>query len=335
MRGQAVFIGKKAWISYELPLKVNFLIRYTLMDGSIKGGDQMTIYKKLLTENGFVNQDQLTYPFEERGLQFGDGIYEVIRVYQGKHYLIQEHVERLYRSAKAIKLIVPFEKEQMYHYLEELLEVNNVKTDAKVYLQITRGSAPRDHAFPDQSKPNLYAYVKDLSRPVEFLKTGVSTITQPDVRWDWCYIKSLNLLPNVLAKQTAREEGAFEAILHKDGEVTECSSSNAYFVKDGKVYTHPTKKNILHGCVRMRVEHFCNQLGIEFIEETFEIKDIEYADEMFLSSSTAEVMPITKVDKQTIGEGKPGEITRKLQRAYEEDANLSATPSSFTSNTQS
>ncbi|WP_079480759.1 D-amino-acid transaminase [Halobacillus salinus] len=292
----------------------------------------MTIYKKLLTEDGFVDQDQLTYPFEERGLQFGDGIYEVIRVYNGKNYLIQEHVERLYRSAEAIKLVVPFQKDDMYRYLQELLEVNDVKTDAKIYLQITRGSAPRDHAFPEQPKPNLYAYVKDLSRPSENLKTGVSAITQPDVRWDWCYIKSLNLLPNVLAKQTARDEGAFEAILHKDGEVTECSSSNAYFVKDGKVYTHPAKKNILHGCVRMRVEHFCKQLGIEFVEETFEIKDMEYADEMFLSSSTAEVMPIIKVDQQKIADGTPGEITRKLQHAYEEDAELSESFSIFSAN---
>ncbi|MCA0969729.1 D-amino-acid transaminase [Halobacillus litoralis] len=293
----------------------------------------MTMHQHLLTQNGFVRQDDLTYPFEERGLQFGDGIYEVIRVYEGTYYLINEHVERLYRSAEAIKLTVPYEKKKMYHYLNELLQVNDVKGDAKVYLQITRGSAARDHVFPEKPEPNLYAYVKDLPRPKSFLESGVSTITQPDVRWDWCYIKSLNLLPNVLAKQTAREHDCFEAILHKEGEVTECSSSNAYLVKDGKVYTHPAKKNILHGCVRMRVEQFCRQLNIDFIEEPFQVEDIHEADEIFLSSSTAEVMPIVSVDGKSIAGGTPGVITRKLQQAYEEDAGLTAGSSIFSSNT--
>ncbi|MBN8237229.1 D-amino-acid transaminase [Halobacillus kuroshimensis] len=282
----------------------------------------MTIYNHILTQDDFVGQDELSYPFEERGLQFGDGIYEVIRIYGGRYYLINEHVERLYRSAAAIKIQVPYKKEDLYAKLDELLEKNQVTGDAKVYLQITRGSAPRDHAFPDEIEANLYAYVKDLPRPEEKLKNGVTTITHDDVRWDWCYIKSLNLLGNVLAKQAAKEKDSYEAILHKDGEVTECSSSNAYLVKDGKVYTHPAKKNILHGCVRMRVEAFCQQENIEFIEETFSLEDLQDADEVFLSSSTSEVMPILKVDELIIADGKPGPVTRTLQKCYEQDAGL-------------
>ncbi|RWZ55274.1 D-amino-acid transaminase [Halobacillus fulvus] len=289
----------------------------------------MTIYDRILTEKEFVHQNDLQYPFEERGLQFGDGIYEVIRVYQGNYYLIDEHVDRLYRSADAVKINVPYTKDQMYHYLDQLLKVNEVKSDAKVYLQITRGSAPRDHTFPLDTSANLYAYVKDLPRATDWMRDGVSAISHPDVRWDWCYIKSLNLLPNVLAKQEAKEQGSFEAILHKDGEVTECSSSNAYLVRNGKVYTHPARKNILHGCVRIAVEAFCKKEGIEFVEEAFRIEDIEYADELFLTSSTAEVMPITKVDERTIGDGTPGKITRTLQKCYEEDAKISAEQSLF------
>ncbi|MGR9050981.1 D-amino-acid transaminase [Halobacillus faecis] len=293
----------------------------------------MTIYDYILTENDFVKQDTLKYPFEERGLQFGDGIYEVIRVYNGNYYLIDEHIDRLYRSAAAVKIDVPFKKEEMYEQLDELLKKNGITGDAKVYLQITRGSAPRDHAFPDQTQANLYAYVKDLPRPASYLRDGVSAITQEDVRWDWCYIKSLNLLPNVLAKQTAKEHGCYEAILHKNGEVTECSSSNVYFVRQGKVYTHPAKKNILHGCVRMRVEAFCKRENIEFIEEAFQVEDLAYADELFLSSSTSEVMPILKVDGQTIGDGQPGSVTRKLQKCYEADAQINQEDSIFTSQT--
>ncbi|GEN53047.1 D-amino-acid transaminase [Halobacillus faecis] len=293
----------------------------------------MTIHDHILTEKDFVKQDTLKYPFEERGLQFGDGIYEVIRVYNGNYYLIDEHIDRLYRSASAVKIDVPYKKEEMYERLDELLKKNGIDGDAKVYLQITRGSAPRDHAFPDQTQANLYAYVKDLPRPYSFLRDGVSAITQEDVRWDWCYIKSLNLLPNVLAKQTAKEQGCYEAILHKNGEVTECSSSNVYFVRQGKVYTHPAKKNILHGCVRMRVEAFCESENIDFIEEAFRVEDLAYADELFLSSSTSEIMPILEVDGQTIGDGLPGDVTRKLQKCYESDAHINQEDSIFTSQT--
>ncbi|MGI8317091.1 D-amino-acid transaminase [Halobacillus mangrovi] len=292
----------------------------------------MTIYDHVLTENDFIHQNDLRYPFEERGLQFGDGIYEVIRVYGGKYYLIDEHVERLYRSAEAVKIEVPYKKEEMYERLNQLLQQNKVESDAKVYLQITRGSAPRDHAFPLNTGANLYAYVKDLPRAIDKMWDGVETITQHDVRWDWCYIKSLNLLPNVLAKQAATEEGCYEAVLHKDGEVTECSSSNVYLVRDGKVYTHPAKKNILHGCVRMRIEEFCRQEGVTFKEESFRIEDFQYADEVFLTSSTSEVMPILKVDQLTIGNGEPGRITRRLQELYEEDAGISEDQSLFKKN---
>ncbi|WP_082234769.1 D-amino-acid transaminase [Halobacillus massiliensis] len=285
----------------------------------------MSVYNYLLTQEGFVHKDDLTYPFEERGLQFGDGIYEVIRVYEGKYYLIKEHVDRLFRSAEAVKIKVPFTKDELYNRLDELITKNDIQTDAKVYLQITRGSAPRDHAFPTGTQANLYAYAQDLSRKTEQMKTGVKAVSKADVRWEWCYIKSLNLLPNVMAKQEASEAGCFEAILHKDGEVTECSSSNIYLVKNGDIYTHPPKKNILHGCVRMRIEQFCKEEGISFIEESFQLEDIQYADELFLSSSTAEVMPVIEVDGIKVGDSHPGRITRRMQEKYEMDAGVKGT----------
>ncbi|MEN1968590.1 D-amino-acid transaminase [Lentibacillus sp. N15] len=283
----------------------------------------MTNYPVVLSQTKFVHRDTLHYPFEERGLQFGDGVYEVIRVYNGTYYLLDEHVNRLFRSAAAVKIILPFTKVELTDLLHTLLLKNDVKTDTKVYLQASRGSAPRVHTFPTGVDANVYAYVSKQPRNLDNLKNGVKAITQRDVRWENCYIKSLNLLPNVLAKQEAQEQGCYEAILHKDGTVTECSSSNVYLVKDGTIMTHPATNQILHGCVRIRVEQFAEKLGIPFNETAFSVDDIANADELFLSSSTSEIMPIITVDHQPIANGKPGNITKQLQIAYKQDANIS------------
>ncbi|CDQ40780.1 D-amino-acid transaminase [Virgibacillus salexigens] len=282
----------------------------------------MAIYPIVLTQQTFTHQDNLTYPFEERGLQFGDGIYEVIRIYNGSYYLLNEHVDRLFRSLDAVKIKLPATKEEITDLLLHLLEKNEMTSDGKVYLQVTRGSAPRDHVFPADVPANLYAYVQDLPRHLENLQKGVSTITEPDVRWENCYIKSLNLLPNVLAKQEAKEQGCYEAILHRDDLVTECSSSNIYIVKNGVIYTHPATNRILHGCVRMRVEKFATDLSISFNESGFTKDDLFDADEVFLSSSTSEVMPVIRINQKQIQDGTPGPITRKLQQEYERDANI-------------
>ncbi|EQB35003.1 hypothetical protein M948_18000 [Virgibacillus sp. CM-4] len=282
----------------------------------------MAIYPIVLTQQTFTHQDNLTYPFEERGLQFGDGIYEVIRIYNGSYYLLNEHVDRLFRSLDAVKIKLPATKEEITDLLLHLLEKNEMTSDGKVYLQVTRGSAPRDHVFPADVPANLYAYVQDLPRHLENLQKGVSSITEPDVRWENCYIKSLNLLPNVLAKQEAKEQGCYEAILHRDDLVTECSSSNIYIVKNGVIYTHPATNRILHGCVRMRVEKFATDLSISFNESGFTKDDLFDADEVFLSSSTSEVMPVIRINQKQIQDGTPGPITRKLQQEYERDANI-------------
>lgn len=283
----------------------------------------MSVYPIVLSQNRFTKGETLKYPFEERGLQFGDGVYEVIRIYSGSYYLLEEHVARLFRSAEAIKITLPFDQAELTDLFLELIELNKMNADGKVYVQVTRGSAPRDHLFPEQTDPNIYAYIQDLSRNLESLDKGIAALTQPDIRWENCYIKSLNLLPNVLAKQEAQENDCFEAILHKNGLVTEGSSSNIYMVKDGSIYTYPATKQILHGCVRMRVEKFAEDINISFIEKGFTLEDIVKADELFLTSSTTEITPIVKVDGNLISGGKPGVITRQLQKAYEQDAKIS------------
>lgn len=285
----------------------------------------MSVYPIILTQKEFAHRDKLTYPYEERGLQFGDGVYEVIRLYEGRCYLLEEHIQRLFRSAEAIKIKLSYTEEELISLLLQLVEKNNMKNDGKIYLQVTRGSARRDHVFPASDiEANFYAYIEDLPRNLANLENGVSVITKRDVRWEKCYIKSLNLLPNVLAKQAAKEQGCYESILHKDGLVTECSSANVFLVKGDKIFTYPPTKRILHGCVRMRTKQFAQDLGIPFVEEGFTLDDIPVADELFLTSSTSEVMPIIQVDGQLIKDGKPGTITRKLQHAYEQDAQIQA-----------
>lgn len=282
----------------------------------------MSIYPIIMSQAKFVHRDSLSYPYEERGLQFGDGVYEVIRIYNGTYYQLEDHVNRLFRSAESIKIELPFTKETLTSTLLKLVEKNTMTVDGKVYLQVTRGSSPRDHVFPADVPANIYAYVQDLPRNLKNIETGVGAITHSDIRWENCYIKSLNLLPNVLAKQAAKENGCYEAILHKDGLVTECSSSNVYLVKDHKIYTFPATKRILHGCVRMGVEKFAADLNIPFVETGFSLDDIPLADELFLSSTTSEIMPIIQVDGKQISDGKPGNLTKQLQKAYEAEANI-------------
>ncbi|MFP7479547.1 D-amino-acid transaminase [Terribacillus saccharophilus] len=284
----------------------------------------MSLYDYLLTQDGIVTKESLLYPFEERGLQFGDGVYEVIRIYQGTFDLLEEHIDRLYRSAEAIRLEVPFSKEALIASLHQLTDKNNVQTDAKLYLQITRGSAPREHSFPDVPS-NFYAYIEPSERPVSLLQQGVRAVLADDIRWDLCYIKSLNLLPNILAKQTAKEKGALEAILHRDGIVTEGSSSNVFIIKDQILYTHPAEKNILHGCVRGRVLALAPKAGLQVEETAFTTDQLLQADEVFITSTTSEIMPVIEIEEKQIGTGKPGDYTRSLQLSYEKESGIQAT----------
>lgn len=284
----------------------------------------MSIYPTILSQGEFINKEDLTYPFEERGLQFGDGVYEVIRIYKGKMYLHEEHIARLFRSLEAIRINLEQSIDEMHTLLETLIAKNDMTNDGHIYMQVSRGSAPRVHTFPENIIPNMYAYVVDKPRNLDFYEHGVRSLTMPDERWDNCYIKSLNLLPNILVKQKALENDCYDGIMHIDGLVTECGSSNIYLVKDGSIYTHPATKHILEGCVRMAVKRFAEDLSIPFIEEAFSVNDIFEADEMFLTSSTSEVIPVVNIDETDIADGKPGEISKSLQAAYEKDANIQA-----------
>ncbi|GIN57664.1 D-alanine aminotransferase [Lederbergia ruris] len=273
---------------------------------------------KVLVNDQLIERTEAVIDIEDRGYQFGDGVYEVIRVYDGDAFTAEEHLDRFLQSAEKIKMKMPYDKQQMLDFIDLLIKENHLH-DGSIYMQVTRGTTSRNHIFPGNDiKPVLTAYTKEVERPKEKLENGVKAMVADDIRWLRCDIKSLNLLPNVLAKQEAMEQGCYEAILHRDGTVTEGSSSNAYVVKDGKVMTHPATNLILNGITRQVILQLCQANQIPVTEEAFQLEDLRTADEIFISSTTSEVMPVVQLDGQSIGDGKPGPLTKKLQTLFQE-----------------
>jgi D-alanine transaminase len=266
-----------------------------------------------------IERSEAKVDVEDRGYQFGDGVYEVIRVYNGKLFTAAEHLNRFVKSSESIGITLPYTQEQLTKLLEELIVKNNLQ-EGTIYMQITRGISPRNHAFPTENvMPSLVAYTKEVTRPVENLKTGVKTILTEDIRWLRCDIKSLNLLGNLLAKQKAAVAGCFEAIQHRSEDVTEGSSSNIFIVKKGIVITHQSDNLILKGITKDVILQVCASNNIEVEERTFTLDELADADEVFLSSTTAEVMPIIEVDGKNVVAGFPGPVTRRLQELFEQE----------------
>ncbi|MDO5374917.1 D-amino-acid transaminase [Staphylococcus rostri] len=272
---------------------------------------------KILVNDVLVEEQDAKVAYNDRGYNFGDGIYEYVRLYDNKLFTAKEHFERLLRSAQEIGLDIDYTVESLTELVRKLAEANGV-TDGGVYMQITRGAAPRDHAFPTPPvAPVLTAFTKSYERPYEELKNGVSVVTTDDVRWLRCDIKSLNLLGNVLAKEYATKYNAEEAVQHRDGIVTEGASSNVYAIKDGVVHTHPANNLILNGITRRVIQWICDDENITFNEEPFTVEFLKAADEVIISSTSAEVMPVVTIDGEPVNGGQVGPITRQLQEGFE------------------
>ncbi len=271
---------------------------------------------KVFINGEFLNQDEAKVSYEDRGYVFGDGIYEYIRAYEGKLFTVKEHFERFLRSANEIGLDLTYTVDELIELVRKLLEVNNVKNGG-IYIQATRGVAPREHSFPTPPvKPVIMAFTKSYDRPYEDLENGIYTMTTEDIRWLRCDIKSLNLLGNVLAKEFAVKYNASEAIQHRGETVTEGASSNVYAIKDEKIYTHPINNFILNGITRRVIKWISEDKNIPFIEETFTVDFLKNADEVIISSTSAEVMPVVKIDGEDVGDGKVGTVTRQLQEGF-------------------
>lgn len=271
----------------------------------------------ILWNKEIVKDEEIVISKEDRGYQFGDGIYEVIRVYEGSMFTAKEHIDRLYESADKIKLVIPHTKDVFHKLMYDLIEKNELDT-GYVYVQITRGSSIRQHHFPNIGvEAVITGYTVVMNRPVSPMTNGVAVKTVEDIRWLRCDIKSLNLLGNVLAKQEAQEAGCFEALLHRGDVITEGSSSNMYGIKDGVLYTHPATNLILNGITRRVIFSCCDEIGLPIVETPMSLEKLFDYDEFFLSSTTSEVMPITKIDNKPIGNGLPGEWTKQLQVSFE------------------
>ena len=270
-----------------------------------------------LWNDRIVADDEVVVDKEDRGYQFGDGVYEVVKVYNGQFFTLEEHVDRFYASAEKIHITIPYTKDKLYTLLHQLVEANEINT-GHIYFQITRGACPRNHIFPgDDVAPVLTGNAKENPRPVANFENGVKATFVEDIRWLRCDIKSLNLLGAVLAKQQAHEKGCYEAILHRGETITEGSSSNIYGVKDGVLYTHPADNLILNGITRQVIFKCAEEIGMTVKEEAFTKEQLLAMDEVIVSSTTSEVTPVIEVDGQAIGSGKPGEWTRKLQAQFD------------------
>jgi len=266
----------------------------------------------------FLPQDQAFVPVMDRGFVFGDGVYEVIPAYGGRLFRLDEHLCRLDDSLAGIRLNNPMSHAEWAETLNHLVKKNG-GGEQSVYLQLTRGHAPREHGFPQDTQPTVFISCSPL-KPVaeELLKNGVAAISLEDIRWKHCHIKAIALLPNILLRQQAIDAGAQEAILIRDDLITEGAASNLFIVKDGLIKTPPKGPFLLPGITRDLILELAAANGIKYQESSFGPDELQQADEVWLSSSTKEVLPVTKLDDKAVGNGQPGPVWQQIRRLYQD-----------------
>jgi D-alanine transaminase len=266
-----------------------------------------------------VPLSEVMIPALDRGFLFGDAVYEVLRVYGGKPWLEVEHWRRLERSLAEIR-IAGVDLDRLRERMRETIAAGPFR-EAMVYMQITRGAGPqRRHAFNAPLTPTELLWVEDYDDGPTAAKRerGVSVVTQPELRWQRCDIKSTNLLANVMANTIAAERGAAEAIFYlPDGTLSEASHSSFFWVKDGVLFTTPIARNILPGITRQFLIDLVAREGIPFREAVLRGEDVFAVDELFLAGTTSEVLPVVKVDERVIGNGRPGVMSRRLLAAHQ------------------
>ena len=268
----------------------------------------------------YLRHAEAAVHIEDRGYQFSDGVYEVCGIRNGRFMDEALHLERLERSLGELRIAMPLSLAALRHILREVVRRNRI-SNGLVYLQVTRGVAPRDHPFPaSHVPPALVVTAKRLNeaRIAAAVAKGVAVATMPDLRWARRDIKSVSLLPNILAKQAAREAGAYEAwLVDADGFVTEGSSTNAWIVdSEGRLVTRPASHAILNGITRRVLLETAKTEGIEVIERPFTPQEAKSAREAFISASSAIIIPVVRIDGEPVGNAEPGSLTLRLREAY-------------------
>lgn len=261
---------------------------------------------------------------EDRGYQLADGVYEVVAVHRGRFVDEEPHLDRLDRSLREVRIDWPLAPAALRLVMRELVRRNRLREGA-LYIQVTRGVAPRDHAFPKRPISPALIMTTRRARPIPAVAVGegVGVIVIPDIRWRRCDIKSIGLLANVLGKQAAVEAGAYEAWLaDAAGVVTEGTSTNAWIVTgEGRVVTHPPGPSILSGVTRLTVLRLARESQIAVEERPFTLAELRTAREAFLTSTSSQVLPVTRVDGAPIGDGRPGPVSQRLRELYAAELN--------------
>jgi D-alanine transaminase len=265
----------------------------------------------------FLPLERATVRVEDRGFQFADGVYEVVRTYGGKPFATDEHLARLFRSLDAIEIRIRLSAEQLKSIIHEGIQRSGF-AEAIIYLQITRGCAPRHRGMPKDAEPTIVMTVRELGAAATKLREkGIAVITLPEFRWARCDIKSIALLPSVLAYQTAKKAGADDAIfVEDDGTVNEATAGNMFVITRGRLRTPPKSLRILPGVTRDKLLEAARAAGIETAEERITKAELYAADEIFLTSTTAEVVPVIAVDGKQIGAGKPGPVSARIYEQF-------------------
>lgn len=257
-------------------------------------------------------------PVLDRGFIFGDGVYEVIPVYNRKMFRAKQHMARLFRSLNAIRIPNPHTEDEWMTLIDKVTAAHSADTQL-IYMQVTRGVAKRAHAFPADTTPTVFIMTNAFSPPdTEAVNNGVRCVTTDDLRWMRCDIKSISLLGNVLAAQLAAESGALEAIQFRDGFLTEGASSNVWIISKGTVYGPPKSTLILEGIRYGLLEELCNACGIPFAARPIARDELFAADEVLLTSAGREVLAVTSIDGQPVANGKPGPLFHRLYAAYQD-----------------
>lgn len=282
----------------------------------------MTTKDVVYVNGSILPRGEARVSVEDRGFVFGDGVYEVLRAINGRLFATRFHNERFERSLEGVRINLAG-ADSPARFVEigkQLLRDNDLlQGQATLYIQVTRGATTRVHHFPPpEIAPSVYISVARFTPYTDFAQAGASAISHPDLRWGRCDLKTLNLLPNVLASQTAKERGAFEAMLIRDGVVTEGTKTNFFGVVSGSLRTHPCDTHILPGITRSVLRDLAHDLSIELDETPITVKEIPKLSELFLTGTTTDVMPVVNLDDKPVGKGKPGELTRRLQRVLAE-----------------
>lgn len=274
----------------------------------------MALDASIVYLNGqFLPLNQAKVSVMDRGFLFGDGVYEVIPVYGGRPLRLDEHMQRLTNSLAGIRMQPPLSNAEWSGVFSRLIQGLE---DQSIYLQVTRGVAPkRDHAIPPDIEPTVFAMCTPIAPlPVD----GIRTITVDDIRWDWCHIKAITLLSNVLLRQEAIDRGCTEAILVRDGYAIEGAASNLFVLVDGVLVTPPKSNELLPGITRDLVLELAVQHGIPAQERRIALDELMSAPEIWMTSSTREIMPVIELDGAPVGSGLPGPVWQRMQALYQD-----------------